>query len=89
MCSFLQFGATVLALSKIFGMKLNLAACLHSKSIYIMLKSMNTIYRELVLIYVLNMHGLKCLNQSHLVLFLVDFAVLTAHKKYISFRLDT
>ena len=54
-----------------------------------MLKSMNTIYRELVLIYVLNMHGLKCLNQSHLVLFLVDFAVLTAHKKYISFRLDT
>ena len=54
-----------------------------------MLKSMNTIYRELVLIYVLNMHGLKCLNQSHLVLFLVDFVVLTAHKKYISFGLDT
>jgi hypothetical protein len=44
-------------------------------------KSVNTTYRELVLIYVLNMHGLKCLNQSHLVLFLVDFAVLTADNK--------
>ena len=49
----------ICALSRNFGMKLNLAACLHSKSIYIMLKSMNTIYRELVLIYVLNMHGLN------------------------------